>query len=391
MRRCGEGGDRVAAAPLLDLLLVAVLLGVGHRVAAVAVGDRLDELRLAVLAGLLQRVGDDRVDVEHVHAVAAMAGDAEALGLLREVGHGGVTLQRGAHAELVVDDHEDDRQLPERDEVHRLAERALVGGAVAHHREDHVLRAEVVGRERDAAGEREAAADDAVAAEEAALGVEEVHRAAAAAGAAVDAAEQLGHHGVRVGAARERLAVLAVGRHQVVGLAQRLGAADDGGLLADAEVEEAADFGFRVHLAGALLEAADEHHLREDEPARVLVRQVVLAGLMPVFLRRSCADGVLRCHGLGPYPLAEGLKTPEAQFVQARRLYPGVGLGVAIVGPEPSGWRCVKRPGGLRAAGLSRGRRPRPRGGRRPRRAGRRRRPSGRRERRGRRRPGWPA
>src|SRR3954470_17535252 len=38
-----ERRDRVALAPLLDLLLRAVLLRVGHRVAAEAIGDRLDE------------------------------------------------------------------------------------------------------------------------------------------------------------------------------------------------------------------------------------------------------------------------------------------------------------------------------------------------------------
>ena len=73
-----------------------------------------------------------------------------------------------------------------------------------------------------------------------------------------------------------RLAVLAVGGHQVVGVAERLGGADDRGLLADAEVEEAADLGLRVHLARALLEAADEEHLLEDGEAGVLVGQAVL-------------------------------------------------------------------------------------------------------------------
>ena len=70
--------------------------------------------------------------------------------------------------------------------------------------------------------------------------------------------------------------MLAVGGHQVVGVAERLGGADDGGLLADAEVEEAADLGLGVHLAGALLEAADEEHLLEDGEAGLLVRQAVL-------------------------------------------------------------------------------------------------------------------
>ena len=272
----GERLDRVALTPLLDLFLGAVLLRVGHRVAAVAVGHRLDQLRTAVLARAAKGLGHDAVDVERVHAVAAGAGHAVALGLQRQVGDRRVAVKRGAHAELVVDDHEDHRQLPERGEVHGLAEGALVGGAVAHHGQDRVVGLHVVAGERHAGAQRQRAADDAVAAEKALVPVEQVHGAAAAGGAAVDAAEELGHHGLGVGAARERLAVLAVGRHEVVGLAQRLGGADDGGLLTDAQVQEAADLGLGVHLARALLEAADEHHLPQDGGAGLLVGQVVL-------------------------------------------------------------------------------------------------------------------
>ena len=272
----GERLDRVALAPLLDLVLRAVLLGVGHRVAAEAVGHGLHELRLALLARALQSARYDVVHVERVHAVAARPGNAEALCLHREVRHRRVTVERRAHPELVVDDHKHHRELPEGREVHGLAEGALVRGAVAHHREDHVLAALIVGGEGDAGGERQRAAHDPVAAKEALVPVEEVHGAAAAAGAAVHAAEQLGHDGVRMRAARERLAVLAVGGHEVVRVAERLGGADDGGLLTDAEMEEAADLGLRVHLARALLEAADEEHLLEDGPAGLLVGQVVL-------------------------------------------------------------------------------------------------------------------
>ena len=78
-------------------------------------------------------------------------------------------------------------------------------------------------------------------------------------------------------AARDRLAVLAIGGEQVVAVAHRLRRAHHRGLLADAEVEEAADLRLRVHLARALLEAADHHHLREHCLTGVLVRQRVLA------------------------------------------------------------------------------------------------------------------
>src|SRR6185312_15705410 len=115
-----------------------------------------------------------------------------------------------------------------------------------------------------------------------------------------------GHDSVRVRAAGERLPVLAVGRHQVVGLAERLGRADDRRLLADAEVEE----------------AADEEHLLEDREAGLLVRQAVLdlaeadllepdyvarpvAPLSVFSLRRSSVSrlrGVTCCHWSGGYP-----------------------------------------------------------------------------------------
>ena len=126
-----------------------------------------------------------------------------------------------------------------------------------------LVEAEVVRRQREAGGERQVAADDPVAAHEALLEVEHVHRAAAALAQPVDAAEELGHDAVGVRAARERVAVRAVRRDEVVLVAQRARRADDRRLLADREVQEAADLRLGVHLAGALLEAADEHHRRQ--------------------------------------------------------------------------------------------------------------------------------
>src|SRR4029079_5082895 len=93
------------------------------------------------------------------------------------------------------------------------------------------------------------------------LAVEDVHRAAATAGGPVLAAEQLGHHVLRVGAAGDRVAVGPVGPDQVVVGTHDGGRADDRRLLADRQVEEAAGLGPLVLAAGLLLEAADERHL----------------------------------------------------------------------------------------------------------------------------------
>ena len=78
--------------------------------------------------------------------------------------------------------------------------------------------------------------------------------------ASVDAAEQLGHHGARSHAARERLAVVAVRRDDVVVGAERREHAGAHRLLPDVQVAEAADLAERVRLGAALLEAALEQH-----------------------------------------------------------------------------------------------------------------------------------
>ena len=97
--------------------------------------------------------------------------------------------------------------------------------------------------------------------------------------AAVDAAEQLGHHVVRGRAAHERVAVRAVGRDQVVVVAHRPRRPDDRRLLADREVQEAADLRLGVHLAGALLEAADQRHRRQPLARDGGLGQLVLGHL----------------------------------------------------------------------------------------------------------------
>ena len=332
----------------------------------------------------LQRLADHRVGVEHVHAVAAHAGHAEALAAAVQVGDRGVALDRGAHAELVVRDHEDDRQAPEGGEVERLAERALVGGAVAEHAQRDLFGAAVVGGQRHARGEREVAADDPVAAHEAVLEVEHVHRAAAAVRDARLAAEQLGHDLVGIRAARQRVAVRAVGRDQVVLVAHRADGADDRRLLADGEVEEATDLRLRVHLARPLLEAADEHHRLEPLARGVALRQLALRGPFPLLLgyvshgsrtlardsRRSRTRRARTRHLGGRLPRVRGgqsavpaqARRPSAVKRLARRLTaraldarrprgrtprPGRRLGLRRA-PRPGRWR---RPSRRRAPG----------------------------------------
>jgi hypothetical protein len=93
-------------------------------------------------------------------------------------------VQVGAHGHQVVLDDVDDRQLPHAGHVEGLVDRALVHGPVAEVAEADLVLAAILDGEGHAGGQGDVAADDGVAAEEPLLGVEEVHRAALALGAA---------------------------------------------------------------------------------------------------------------------------------------------------------------------------------------------------------------
>jgi hypothetical protein len=85
-----------------------------------------------------------------------------------------------------------------------------------------------------------------------------------AAAAAFALAVHLGHDGRHAHAPQQRVAVLAVGGHDIV---RALESVDDAGgyrLLADVEVQEAADLAGAVELRRFLLHAADAQHVGEQ-------------------------------------------------------------------------------------------------------------------------------
>ena len=118
--------------------------------------------------------------------------------------------------------------------------------------------------ERDADRERQPAADDRVAAIEPGRAVEDVHRSAAPAAASFLLAEHLGHQPVHADAARDRLAVLAIGRDDGVLGRKRLHDADRNRLLAIIEVQKAEDLLRLVQLDAFRLEMPDADHLAQQ-------------------------------------------------------------------------------------------------------------------------------
>jgi len=98
-----------------------------------------------------------------------------------KVAHGGHELHRRRLAVAVVLGDEDRGELPDRGQVERLVELALVGGAVAEERDRHAARPLHLRGERRANREGDAGADDPVRAEHAPVEVGDVHGSALAA------------------------------------------------------------------------------------------------------------------------------------------------------------------------------------------------------------------
>src|SRR5690606_22855660 len=118
----------------------------------------------------------------------------------------------------------------------------------------------------------QSAADDRVAAVEARLRVEDVHRSAAPPGTSFGLAVHLRHQCAGRYAARERMAVLAIGREDGVLRRECPHRASGHCLLADVEMQETANLARTVEFRALLLEAPDAHHLLEQsdvEPAAV--------------------------------------------------------------------------------------------------------------------------
>src|SRR5205814_2013927 len=153
-----------------------------------------------------------------------------------------------------------------RGEVERLVERTLLRGAVAEEAQDDLALLSDLRREGDACRLGDALTDDSGRAEEPAARVEEVHRAAVAAAQTVLAAVDLGHDRLRVRPERDRIAVTAVGRHQLVAGLYRGERADDRCLGPVGQVGVTPDHAWVLleRALDPLLELADPQHLRVD-------------------------------------------------------------------------------------------------------------------------------
>ena len=251
--------DRALQPPALDVVGEAVAgRVVGRGVGTHPVGVGLHERRALAVARALQRGLGDGVRREHVVAVDADAGEAEAESPLVERDPG-LALDRLGDGPLVVLAEEHDRGVVGRGEDEGLVDVALRGGAVAEVGDHRRVAVGVAGADvavalhaHGVAGrvQRLRADDDRVEVEVVLGGVPR---------ALVDAAvepEQL----ERVDALAPGDAVLAVGREDVVLRAQRAAGADLGGLLAE-QLGPDAELAVALQRGGLGVDAAGQHHV----------------------------------------------------------------------------------------------------------------------------------
>src|SRR5580693_895493 len=94
------------------------------------------------------------------------------------------------------------------------------------------------------------------------------------------------------------MAVLAIGRDDVVLVVQRVNRADRHGLLAGVEMAEAGDFAAAVHLGGLLFEAPDECHapIEIEQLTLVQSQQRVLSSMFVAF---ECHGDRSNCNAIG--------------------------------------------------------------------------------------------
>src|SRR5205823_2222551 len=186
-----------------------------------------------------------------------------AAGVLHHVRDRRHALERGAHAVAIVLTAEDDGEFVDGGHVEGFMEGADVDGRLAEVADADLVAVLVADREPDPRGEWDVPPDDPVPAQEPPPGVEQMHRATLALGAAGRLAEQLGHHGGGRHAPRQGLTMLTVRRDHVVVVPQGRERPDRDGLLPDVEMAEPADLAERVRLGGLLLEATDQEHLAQ--------------------------------------------------------------------------------------------------------------------------------
>ena len=219
------------------------------------------------------------MDLPHIATVDPHAGHPVAGGAYRDVLDGERALHREALRVLVVLAHVDHRKLPDRGQVERLVEGALIGRAVAEERDRELVRAELLCGERGAGRDRDPPADDAVCAEVALGRVGDVHRPAPSTAVPRLSSQELGEHLPEVRSFRDAVTVSAVRACDPVVVAQVRAHACGDRLFPGVAMDRPPDLVLAEKLRRSLLERTDgPHHPVELQGGRAIDRHVPACG-----------------------------------------------------------------------------------------------------------------
>ena len=207
--------DGVLLPPPLDLVPGPVVLGIAEVMAAITVGDGLDEGRPRSRAEGPHRLGGCGSHLQGVHAVDRDALDPVGRSPGADLRHRHELLHGHGLAVLVVLADVEHRQLPQGGEVEALVERTSVGGAVAEeaHRDPSLL-LPLRGEAETGRVAHPAAHDGA--AEEVVRRVHPLHRAAETVARPAHPAEHLAEDGLHCRALGQRVALRPVRGDDVV-------------------------------------------------------------------------------------------------------------------------------------------------------------------------------
>ena len=178
-----------------------------------------------------------------------------------KLGFGRRPVDTGAHSILIVLDHVDHRQSPKFRHVKTLIDLTLIDRAVSEVSHTDGIALFIFVGKGEPCSNRNLRRDDPMPAVEVFLFAEHMHGSALAAGIAIRAAGQFGHHAAGVHAASQHMAMIPVRCNDLIVILQRRLDPDHDGFLANIEMAKSADLAHAVELTGLFFETADHHHV----------------------------------------------------------------------------------------------------------------------------------
>src|SRR6202049_3001186 len=141
--------DRIGLHVLLEFVLGAIgaTRRIRHRVAPAPVGSDFKSPRPLRLSGSLYRARHRLANREDILTIHRLAIHSVALGADEHILIGGRARDHGPHSVTIVLDDEDDREFPQRGQIHGLVKRPDVYGGLSEEADADLIAAAILDRE----------------------------------------------------------------------------------------------------------------------------------------------------------------------------------------------------------------------------------------------------